>query len=117
MRCECGYEFATGAVAEASLERARADRGRARVRVALGFVAMIVGWVGAIAIPRLFAHAESDGIAIAMFLARAVFVALGLSGLAYALFSLRGTARSRRILRGANARADVPAARVVPPRD
>jgi len=116
-RCECGYEFATGSVGT-SVESAIADRGRVNVRVAFGMAAMVVGVLGAWSIPQLFAHLDSDLAAITLWLLRFVFIALGLTGLVYALFSLRGSARTRRILRAARARRqDLPEARLVNPPD
>ena len=112
VRCECGFEFATGSIGSA-VEEAHAERGHRWRRIGGGVAAMIVGWAGAAAIPRLFAHSESDGVAIGAWLVRYVLVALGLSGLVFALFALRGGARSRRILRAAKQRGTIPEARAI----
>src|SRR5258708_22569148 len=112
VRCECGFEFATGDIGSA-VEDARGERGRGRRRIASGVAAMIVGWAGAAAVPRLFAHSESDGVAITAWLLRCVFVAFGLARLVSALFALRARARPPRILRAAKQRGSIPEARAI----
>jgi hypothetical protein len=116
VRCDCGFEFATGN-ATASVALAHGDRGRALNRIALGAGAIVLGWGGAIAIPVAFAHPSQDLVAIALWLLAFVLAALGVAGVALVLRGLRDLARAARLLRAAGRHRAMPEARVVEKRD
>jgi hypothetical protein len=114
LRCDCGFELATGDVAT-SIAFARRDRVLALDKIARGALATCLGAFGVIACGMLAFFLVIAGTLFAAIPLIATFVlaAMGVSGLANVVGGARDHARAARLLRAAEKKRALPAARLI----
>jgi hypothetical protein len=115
LRCECGYDFATGEVTRA-IELASDDKSRAMTKIGKGVAMTLGGGLGVIVLGALAVICTFAGAAVPaiVFGTASWLSAVGcIAGLVRAVAGVRDRARAARLLDTAEAKRALPEARVV----